>query len=149
MRIAGYEKATFNNGEGIRFALWLQGCLHKCQGCFNPETWDMNGGYEIETVELARIINDYLEKHPFVSGLSLLGGDPMYQQDACMELLSLLPDDLNVWLYTGFTYEEIKNRPLVKRCEVIVDGPYIEELKCEGTMYGSSNQRIIRKGREL
>ena len=63
-----------------------------------------------------------------------------------MELLDLLPADTNVWVYTGYTYEEVKDRPLAKRADVIVDGKYIEELRCEDKYYGSSNQRIIRGG---
>lgn len=147
IRIAGINKLSLNNGDGCRAVLFLQGCRHYCKNCQNPDTWNFNGGEEWEVGSLAGYIGSVLKYHP-LDGLTLSGGDPMYQQDACMELLSLLPDDLNVWLYTGFNYEEIKDRPLVKRCEVIVDGPYIEELKCEGKMYGSSNQRIIRKGRE-
>lgn len=148
IRIAGINKLSLNNGDGCRVVLFLQGCYHKCAGCQNPDTWSFSGGGETWDVgTLAEHIWRILINHP-IDGLTLSGGDPVYQGDACMELLDLLPDDLNVWLYTGFVYEEIKDRPLVKRCEVIVDGPYIAELKCEGKMYGSSNQRIIRKGRE-
>ncbi len=139
MRIAGILPCSFVNGDGIRFVIFTQGCRHYCKGCQNPETWDFDGGTEISVEELARLIKT--KKH--IDGITLSGGDPFYQQDECVKLLKLLPG-VSVWAYTGFRYEEIKDTELAKMCDVIVDGQYIEELKCEGQMYGSSNQRIVR-----
>jgi hypothetical protein len=65
-------------------------------------------------------------------------------EEACEELLRILPG-VNVWVYTGFEHDEIKNTELAKRADVLVTGPYIEELRCEGRMYGSTNQEIHRK----
>ncbi len=79
-----------------------------------------------------------------MDGITLSGGDPFYQQEACLELLDMLPG-VNVWIYTGFEYEEIANTELARRADVLVTGRYIEELRCEGKPYGSSNQQIIRK----
>lgn len=140
MRIAGILPVSFCNGDWARFVVFVQGCKHHCPGCQNPETWDPVGGYEMSAEQIAA---EYA-KHPLVDGITLSGGDPFYQQDECMKLLDLL-GDVNVWVYTGFTYEEIKDTQLAKRANVIVDGPYIEHLRVDGKMYGSSNQRIIRR----
>ena len=139
MRIAGTLPCSFVNGDGVRFVIFTQGCAHRCKGCHNPDTWDFGGGEEISVEELARQIK--AKKH--IDGITLSGGDPFYQQDECVKLLKLLPG-VNVWAYTGFRYEEIAETELAQLCNVIVDGEYIEELKCTGQMYGSSNQRIVR-----
>ncbi|MCQ2439761.1 MAG: anaerobic ribonucleoside-triphosphate reductase activating protein [Oscillospiraceae bacterium] len=146
IRIAGINKLSMVNGDGARLVIFLQGCARRCNGCQNPDAWDFEGGEEWDTASLAEYVKDILRKHP-LDGITLSGGDPVYQKHACMDLLDRLPEDLNVWLYTGFQYEDIADSPLVRRADVVVDGPFIEDLKCEGQMCGSSNQRIIRKGR--
>ena len=83
-------------------------------------------------------------KHRLLDGITLSGGDPFLQQDSCMELLNLLPG-VNVWVYTGYEYEDICDTPLAKRADVLVVGKFVEELRCDVKMYGSSNQRIIRR----
>lgn len=140
MRIAGIKTCSLNNGEGIRYAVFVQGCAHRCPGCQNPDTWDFDGGEEIAPIVIA---GDYLNrKHR--DGITLSGGDPFYQQSECVELLKLLPG-VNVWIYTGFTYDEIKGTELAQMADVLVTGPYVEALRCEGRMYGSSNQEIHRR----
>jgi anaerobic ribonucleoside-triphosphate reductase activating protein len=93
------------------------------------------------TVE--EIAADY-RKHRLLDGITLSGGDPFFQQKACVELLKLLPG-VNVWIYTGFEYDEIKNTELAKMADVLVTGRFVQELACDGKMYGSSNQKIIRR----
>ncbi len=133
-------KCSLVNGEGIRYVIFTQGCMHGCKGCQNPDTWSLKGGYEVDIHELAA---DIVAREKFLDGVTLSGGDPFYQADECVELLKLLPG-VDVWIYTGFSYEEICDTELAKLANVIVDGPFIEELKCEGNYYGSSNQRVIR-----
>lgn len=140
MRIAGTLPCSFVNGDGARYVVFVQGCLHGCNGCQNPETWDFKGGYEITAAEIAE---DY-KRRKLLDGITLSGGDPFYQQKACLELLDMLPG-VNVWVYTGFEYEEIRETELAKRADVLVTGRFVESLRCDGKMYGSSNQRIIRK----
>ena len=82
--------------------------------------------------------------HRLLDGITLSGGDPFCQQEECIALLDLLPG-VNVWIYTGYEYEDISDTPLAKRADVLVVGRFVEDLRCEGKMYGSSNQRIIRK----
>lgn len=143
MRIAGTNPCSLVNGEGIRFVVFLQGCAHHCPGCQNPETWDFGGGHHAEPEMIAK---DYRLHAHLLDGITLSGGDPFYQEEECLELLDLLPEGTNVWVYTGFTYEEIKDSRLARRADVIVDGPYMEDLRTETLPYrGSSNQRIIRR----
>lgn len=141
LRVAGILPCSFVNGDGARYVVFTQGCIHHCPGCQNPDTWDLNGG---TTLPVAEIASDFL-KRPLLDGITLSGGDPFLQQEACMELLDLLPG-VNVWVYTGFEYEDIYDTPLAKRADVLVVGPFVKSLRCEGEMYGSSNQRIIRRG---
>ena len=120
--------------------VFAQGCGHHCPGCQNPETWDFSGGTE---VDVATIAADF-QKHKLLDGITLSGGDPFYQQEACVELLKLLPG-VNVWVYTGFEYADIQHTELANMADVVVTGKFIKELACEGKMYGSSNQKIIRR----
>ena len=139
MRIAGVNTCSLVNGDGVRYVIFVQGCKHHCKGCQNQWSWDMDGGTDIPV----EMIAEDVRKHRMIDGITLSGGDPFYQHDECVKLLKLLPE-YNVWIYTGFEYEEITDTELAKMADVIVDGPFIEELRCEGKMYGSSNQRIIR-----
>lgn len=141
MRIAGTLSCSCVNGNGVRYVIFTQGCLHDCPGCQNPDTHDPQGGYEVSVDDLAADI----KKHRLIDGITLSGGDPFYQQEECCKLIELLAP-INVWCYTGFLYNEIKNTKLASLCDVIVDGPFIAEKKIEGKLYGSSNQRIIRPG---
>lgn len=144
MRVAGTIPYSVVNGTGVRYVVFVQGCAHHCPECHNPDTWDFDGGKEVSPEWLAK---DYLA-HRHADGITLSGGDPFYQQEACMELLSLLPEETNVWVYTGFLYEEIKDTPLARRADVIVDGPFDKDNRCFDGYRGSTNQRVIRKGRE-
>ena len=139
MRIAGVNTCSLVNGDGVRYVIFVQGCKHHCKGCQNQWSWDMGGGTDIPV----DMIEEDVRKHRMIDGITLSGGDPFYQHDECVELLKLLPE-YNVWIYTGFEYEEIADTVLAKMADVIVDGPFVEELRCDGKMYGSSNQRIIR-----
>lgn len=144
MRIAGFLPASLVNGEGVRMVVFLQGCAHRCPGCQNPDTWDFYGGVETDEYDIAA---RYLKRAHLLDGITLSGGDPFYQQEECVRLLKLLPR-VNVWLYTGFHYEEIAQTELARLADVIVDGPYIQALRCEDKYYGSTNQRIIRRKKD-
>lgn len=139
MRIAGVLTCSLVNGEGVRYVIFTQGCRHGCAGCQNPDTWDMDGGYEVSVEDLAADIR----KHRLIDGITLSGGDPMEQEAECLKLLDLLPG-VSVWLYTGYEWQEIERRELTRHVDVVVTGPFIEALRCEGEYYGSSNQEIHR-----
>lgn len=139
MRIAGTLSCSLVNGYGVRYVIFCQGCTHHCVGCQNPETWDPRGGKEISVEELSR---DIL-KHKHIDGVTLSGGDPFFQQEECVSLLKLLPENLDVWIYTGFDYDDIKHTQLAQMADYIVDGRFEPDKQVSGKMYGSSNQRII------
>lgn len=142
MQIAGVNPCSLVNGDGIRYVIFTQGCFHQCKGCQNPDTWNPKGGYEVKIEDLA---SDILKRWRLgrIDGITLSGGDPYYQNTECRQLLKMLPKDLNVWIYTGFKYEDIKDLELTSLADVIVDGKFDASKKCEGKPYGSSNQRII------
>ena len=135
------------DGDGIRTVIWFQGCLHKCPGCHNPETHDLNGGkeFDIETVL------EQIDNLKYQNGITLSGGDPFYQAKAAAAIAKHAHEiGLNVWAYTGFIYEELiseydKDRiELLNNIDVLVDGPFILSLKSlECKFRGSKNQRII------
>lgn len=149
INIAGIEAESVVDGEGWRFAIFTQGCKHHCKNCHNPQTWDMCGGTQMSIDELVDTIEEAFKENILMDGVTLTGGDPLYQPDATFSLCKKLKDlDINIWLYTGFTYEEItkdeKLMSIMKYIDVLVDGPFIESLKSLELEYrGSSNQRIL------
>ena len=143
IRIAGIVQESFVDGEGIRFAIFMQGCLRKCFNCHNPTTHDLNGGKIFDTQEIIQLI----KKNPLLSGITLSGGEPFLQIAPALELAKAAKNlNLNVWCYTGYKFEEIPQsaEELLKNIDVLVDGEYIDELRdLELTFRGSKNQRVI------
>jgi len=143
-KLNGYDIA---NGPGVRVSLFVSGCRHHCKGCFNPETWDFNYGqrFSFNTIQtLGEMLDPY-----YISGLSILGGEPLEPEN--VETVTVLCEcvkkqypEKTIWLYTGFSYEHVKNLPVMRYIDVLVDGPFVEELKDISLQFrGSSNQRII------
>lgn len=158
MYYGNIKKCDIANGVGVRVSLFVSGCTNKCKGCFQPETWDFCYGKQY-TEETEKEILDAL-KLPGRVGLTLLGGEP-FEPENQRELVTLLRKvkeelpDKNVWCYTGFTYERLINPEDPKHCEVteemlsmidvLVDGPFVEELKNISLEFrGSENQRILK-----
>jgi len=147
LRIAGIEKESITDGVGIRYTVFTQGCKHKCLGCHNPETHDINGGYDIAIDE---IIED-LKSNPLLDGITLSGGDPFFQAKECTKLLVRIRKELkhlNVWAYSGFTFEQLLRnkdmREMLELVDVLVDGRFVLERRTlESRFKGSENQRII------
>lgn len=135
---------TSVDGPGLRTSIYFAGCHHHCPGCHNPSTWDPKGGREMSVDEVMAVVED----NGF--NVTLTGGDPMYQVDEIMPLCKALRDaGYNIWLYTGFTIEEIRADARLARIldavDTIVDGPYVEGLRDTSLRFrGSSNQRIIK-----
>ena len=150
IRIAGLVPESFVDGDGIRFAIFMQGCLRNCEGCQNPETHALDGGRLIDTAE---IISD-IKKNPLLDGITLTGGEPLLQIDAANEIACAAKNfGLSVWCYTGFTFEELPPdaAPLIENVDVLIDGAFIESLRDLDLQFrGSRNQRIIdlKKTRE-
>ena len=139
------ERGSIVDGEGIRAVLWTQGCSHNCLGCHNPETHSFNDGYLLDIEEVKKDI-DSLD---IEDGITLTGGDPLYQVEAVNEIAKYAKKKgLNVWCYTGFTFEEIYNidkyRKFLSNVDVLVDGEFILEQRSLSSIFrGSKNQRII------
>lgn len=147
MRYAQIRPFDVANGEGIRVSVFVTGCTHRCPGCFNEAYQDFDYGQEW-TAETTRQLIRYLQS-PAVSGLTLLGGEPMQN----FELTEVLREvkqvvDKSIWVYSGYTYEEIlahpKRKAMLDECDVLVDGLFVEALKDLRLKFrGSSNQRLI------
>lgn len=142
------------NGEGVRTSLFVSGCTNHCPGCFNQEAQDFNYG-KLYTQDTENILLDYI-KQPYISGLSILGGDPLCQDDMGLITLNFLAHKVHslgktVWLWTGFKWEDFNftnnfslQSLLLSACDVVVDGPFIEAEKDLSLAFrGSRNQRII------
>lgn len=143
IRIAGVIPESIVDGEGIRYAIFMQGCLRHCEGCHNPATHPLDGGKIVDTDELIAAI----KKNPLLSGITLTGGEPLLQISPAIELAKATKNlGLNVWCYTGYTLEEIPPaaQELLKFVDVLVDGPFIlAQRDLELDFRGSSNQRVI------
>ena len=143
VRIAGLVPESFVDGDGIRYAIFMQGCQHDCAGCHNPETHALDGGKLMDTRE---IISAW-KMNPLLDGITLTGGEPLLQIDAANELARAAKNfGLSVWCYTGFTFEKLPPDAgrLLKFVDVLIDGPFVEPLRdLELQFRGSSNQRII------
>lgn len=143
IRIAGLVPESFVDGDGIRFAIFMQGCQRHCEGCHNPETHALDGGQLIDTQEIIAAI----KKNPLLDGITLTGGEPFLQVAAANELASVAKSlGLSVWCYTGYTFEELLPdvEPLLENIDVLIDGAFIESQRdLELQFRGSRNQRII------
>lgn len=151
-----YQKISRNdvsNGSGVGMVLWVSGCTQHCFGCHNPETWDFNSGIpytpEIET----EIINSL--KPDYISRLTLSGGHPLEAEniktvfDLCKKVKSIYPNK-KIWLYTGYTWENINGLPILKYVDVLVDGKFVQDLRDITLKWkGSSNQRVIDMQKSL
>ena len=157
MNYADIKKIDVANGKGVRVSLFVSGCNHHCKGCFNQCAWDFNYGKKFTEKEEQQII-DYMN-HDYISGLSLLGGEPLEpkNQEGLLPLVKKVKEkfpDKNIWCYTGFDFEKdvvgkmAKNnettRELLKYIDIIVDGKFEEDKKDLKLQFrGSSNQKIV------
>ncbi len=146
LRIAGIVNDSIVDGPGFRMSVFTQGCPHHCAGCHNPQTHDFDGGYDIDTDEII----EKMRKNPLLDGITLSGGEPFCQGEACSLLARAAHDmGLDVWAYSGYTYEQLlagdqSQRALLDETDVLVDGPFILNQKSlELHFRGSANQRLI------
>lgn len=147
MRYHNITKDDMKNGDGLRVVFWIAGCLHHCKNCQNPITWDPMGGLEFDCGALLEI-EEQLSKD-YIEGITLSGGDPMHPSNRndvltlCKYIKRVFPKK-TIWMYTGYWYDDIKEHEVMQYIDVLVDGPYVEELN-DNTMKwrGSSNQRVI------
>ncbi len=153
VRISGIVKESIVDGKGIRTAIFLQGCPHHCVGCHNPQTHDPTGGTEMTTDEIMKPVFSNI----ILDGITLTGGDPFMQPKEAGELARLAKEHgLNVWTYTGYTFEEILKSEnddwinLLKLSDVLIDGKFEKPLRTlDKPFVGSSNQRVIDVKRSI
>ena len=153
VRLAGIVNESVSDGPGLRIAVFFQGCAHHCPGCHNPQTWDFDGGEEYEVEDLlCRLIDT-----PLIRGVTLSGGDPFFQPEAALAVAQAFHErGKDVWAYTGYVWEVlIQNQnsavqELIRQCNVIVDGPFLQAQAVPGLRYcGSTNQRLIAVSESL
>lgn len=135
------------NGDGLRVVLWVAGCAHGCRDCHNPITWDPCGGLPFDGAAKEELFFE-LQKD-YISGITLSGGDPLFPGNRT-DVLNLLQEirrtvpEKTVWLYTGYTWEEICGLEALDYVDVLVDGRFVAEQKDTQLHWrGSSNQRVI------
>lgn len=151
MNYHNITKDDMLNGEGLRVVLWVAGCEMRCVGCQNPETWDKDGGipFDLDAEnELFEALN-----HDYISGITFSGGHPLMECNRpeinrLIDKFKQLYPDKNIWLYTGYTWEELQEMPdckeIVNKVDVLVDGRFVLYLKDNNLHWcGSSNQNVI------
>ena len=171
IRYAQIRECDVSNGEGVGVALFVQGCNFHCYNCFNKDTWDFNGGKEWTPEIEDKFIE--LASRPYIKRVSILGGEPLADEnlDGVLNLVNrfrLLTPEKNIWLYTGYTFEQIiypvvtddfnperdeilnKRKDIVKSVDVLVDGRYIDSQRSISKRWaGSNNQRVIEVQKSL
>ncbi|MBR4080242.1 MAG: anaerobic ribonucleoside-triphosphate reductase activating protein [Clostridia bacterium] len=153
IRIAGTVNDSIVDGPGCRYTVFTQGCPHHCLGCHNPESHDFAGGRDADTDALLA----ELRANPLLDGLTLSGGEPFCQPEACLALAQgARAAGLNVWAYTGYTWEALLTEAdparmaLLRAVDVLVDGPFLlAQRSLELTFCGSRNQRLIDVAKSL
>lgn len=153
MKISGITYPDVNNGTGFRVTLWVSGCLHHCNECQNPETWDFNYGVDFDDEKKRELFN--ILSKPYIKGLTLSGGDPICSYDDVLKLVKEVKNtypNKDIWLFTGYTkeYMDKNNKEIMPYLDFIVDGPFIKELKDTSLAFrGSKNQNIWKNTRGI
>ena len=148
MRYNKIRKMDISNGPEVRVSIFLQGCAFHCEECFNPETWDFEGGKEFTDETINKVLE--LCKPDHIKGLSILGGEPMHPVniEGTTKLAKTFKEkypDKNIWVWSGFLFDkDLKGKEVLNYIDVLVDGQYKDELHDFRLKYcGSTNQRVI------
>lgn len=149
IRLAGLVPESIVDGPGLRFAIFVQGCPHRCEGCHNPETHDFNAGRLADTERLFQKIQEY----PLIHGVTFSGGEPFCQREPLAALAKALKAaGYHLMCYSGYTFEELlerskedlHTRELLERLDLLVDGRFeLAQRSLELKFRGSRNQRIL------
>lgn len=147
MRYNIIRKTDVSNGPGIRVSIFFQGCSFHCKGCFNEETWSFRDGKEFTTETIEEVLKLAEDEH--IKGLSILGGEPLHAVNitGALNLAKAFKEKFpnkDIWLWTGFLFEQVKDKEILKYLDVMVDGQFVEEKHDFRLKYcGSTNQRVI------
>ena len=153
MNYAQIRKFDISNGPGVRASIFVSGCRHGCDGCFNKEYWGFDSGQKYTWKTKKEMLKNISDDK--VVGLSILGGEPFQQDDdGLIDLCSLINFTKSlgktVWVWTGYTIEELKAKDdilinfILKRIDVLVDGKFEKDKKDLNLKYcGSTNQKVI------
>lgn len=153
--LSGVHYESLADGIGIRVTLFVSGCKHNCPGCHSPKTHSFTNGRECTDELIETIKNEIVKRERMTYGITISGGDPFYQPLKVIELIKQLDiKQKNIWMWSGFTFEEICSDPdkkkLLEYADVLVDGPYKEELRDLTLKFrGSKNQRIINVNQSI
>ncbi|MGL4790930.1 MAG: anaerobic ribonucleoside-triphosphate reductase activating protein [Anaerotignaceae bacterium] len=145
IRISSVVNDSIVDGVGFRLAVFTQGCTHNCEGCHNQHTHDLKGGKLVDVESIVELMRE----NPLLDGITITGGEPFLQSEQCGYLAKMAHSlNLNVWTYTGYTYEELMTneafKPLLDNTDILIDGKFQQELRTlELRFKGSKNQRII------
>ena len=149
VRVFGTAQDSIVDGPGLRYALFVQGCSHHCEGCHNAKSWPAEGGTLMTLVQILEQVHG----NGLVRSVTLSGGEPFEQPEPLAVLAAQLKGEgYNLWSYSGYTYEQLQamaaERPavgeLLAQLDVLVDGPFRKDLKSLGLLYrGSANQRLV------
>ena len=155
MRYAAIEECEIVNGEDVGMTIWVQGCPHHCEGCFNPETWDFNGGQPLTGKEESEIYQNL--RKGYVKRCSWSGGEPLVEENLhqlaymLVTIRSNFPD-IKIWIWTGYTWDQLQERLkditklfiVMHNIDYLVAGPFIQEQKDLTLQWrGSRNQEVI------
>ena len=156
MNYANIKTYSIENGTGVRVSLFVSGCTHHCKNCFNAEAWDFEYGKPFTKETEDEVIEDL--RPDYMAGITLLGGEPMepVNQRGLISLIRRIREELpqkTIWIYSGYVYEDFKDGgrahcevtdEILSLCDILVDGPFVEEKKNISLRFrGSENQRII------
>lgn len=147
MKYNKIRKMDISNGPGVRVSIFMQGCAFHCKNCFNPETWDFDKGLEFCDETIQKVLE--LCDRPQIKGLSILGGEPLHPDNIdgttklAMYFKNKFPNK-DIWLWTGFQFENLKNKEIMNYIDTLVDGQFKEECFNPTLKWrGSTNQRVI------
>lgn len=148
MNVLKVEKCAVNAGSGFRTVIWCAGCDHQCKGCQNPESWDASQGNHFNFNFMEKVVK-YVKENDFIQGISLSGGDPLSlcnrgHIETFLHNFKYVCPDKDVWCWTGYKWDEVKDLPLMRYIDVLIDGPFIlKERDITLKWRGSKNQRVI------
>ena len=149
MNVIRIDRSNFVNGAGLRDVIWCAGCGHHCPGCHNPEAQNPKAGRPFGEDDYALLDEDLSSPH--IKGITFSGGEathPANREEATriMAWAKKTHPDKDIWVWTGYRYEEVADLPMMEYVDVLVDGPFVqaEKPEFEHLRYrGSRNQRVI------